>query len=295
MEKCYLCPRMCGVNRKKGEIGFCSMPEELFVARAALHMWEEPCISGEEGSGTVFFSGCNLKCVFCQNYAISGGETGKKISVERLAEIFLELQDKGANNINLVTGVHYADKIIRALDAAKTKGLSVPVVYNSSGYENIETLKMLENYIDIYLPDFKYIERETALKYSKAADYPDVAKKAINEMIMQKPKVVFNERGIVKSGVIIRHMLLPSYSEESKKIIKYIFDNYGNSVFMSIMNQYTPIEKLKLFPEISRRVTEEEYDSVIDYAISIGVENAYVQEGETQTESFIPNFDCEGV
>ncbi len=286
---------MCGADRKKAEIGYCGMPDDIYVARASLHMWEEPCISGDEGSGTVFFGGCNLKCVFCQNYAISGGQAGKKISVERLSEIFLELQEKKANNINLVTGVHYVDKIIKALDVAGNKGLSIPVVYNSSGYENIETVKMLEDYVDIYLPDFKYIEKESAFKYSKAGDYPEVVKKAIKEMVRQKPAVVFDKNGMAKSGVIVRHMILPNRSNESKEIIKYLFESYGNSIFMSIMNQYTPIESLKLFPEIKRKVTDEEYESVIDYAISLGVENAYIQEGGTQKESFIPNFDCEGV
>ena len=293
--KCYLCPRMCGVDRKNGELGFCSMPDEIYAARATLHMWEEPCISGDEGSGTVFFSGCNLKCVYCQNYSISRGESGKRITVERLSEIFLELQEKGANNINLVTGVHYADKIVKALDITKTKGLKIPVVYNSSGYENVDTLKMLEGYVDIYLPDFKYITSEKGEKYSKTKDYHKVTKKAIEEMVRQKPCVTFDERGIAKSGVIVRHMILPGQIEESKKIIEYLYKKYGNKIFMSIMNQYTPVETLELFPEISRKVTEKEYDEVVDYAISLGVENAYVQEGETQTESFIPDFDCEGV
>ena len=286
---------MCGADREKGETGFCGMPDSIYAARAYLHKWEEPCISGEKGSGTVFFSGCNLKCVYCQNYAISGGETGKKISVERLSEIFLELEQKGAANINLVTGVHYADKIIKALDKAKVRGLSVPVVYNSSGYERVETLKVLEDYVDIYLPDFKYINGKTALKYSKAEDYPETAKKAIKEMVRQKPKILFDDNGIAEEGVIVRHLVLPNHTKESEKIIEYLFKSYGNSIFMSIMNQYTPIESLNLFPEIRRKVTQEEYDAVVDYAAELGVENAYIQEGDTQKESFIPDFDSEGL
>ena len=293
--KCYLCPRMCGADRNNGELGFCSMPDEIYAARAALHMWEEPCISGEEGSGTVFFSGCNLKCVYCQNYKISRGENGKKITVDRLAEIFLELQGQNANNINLVTGVHYADKIVKALDIAKTKGLEIPVVYNSSGYENVDTLKMLENYVDIYLTDFKYADKESAEKYSKAPDYVDVVKKATDEMVRQKPEVVFDERGVAKSGVIVRHLILPGMIEQSKEIVKYLHNRYKDKIFMSLMNQFTPLSGLESFTEINRKITEEEYESVIDYAVFLGIENAYIQEGETQEESFIPDFGNQGV
>ena len=293
--KCNLCPRNCGVDREKGEKGFCNMPDEVYVARASLHMWEEPCISAEEGSGTVFFSGCNLRCVYCQNRKISTGETGKSVTVERLAEIFLELQKKGANNINIVTGVHYADKIKEALCVAKKNGLAIPVVYNTSGYESVETLKMLEDCVDIYLTDFKYIEKESATKYSKAPDYVEVVKKATDEMVRQKPEVIFDERGIATSGVIVRHLILPGMDKQSKEIIKYLYERYNDKIFMSLMNQFTPLSGLESFPEINRKITDGEYESVIDYAVSIGVENAYIQEGETQNESFIPDFNCDGI
>jgi len=295
LKDCVLCPRECHVDRTSGKIGYCRTTDELVVARAALHMWEEPCITGKEGSGTVFFSGCALGCVYCQNRAISKGLAGKTITVERLAEIFLELQEKGANNINLVTPSHYVPHIIEALDISRQKGLIIPVVYNCSGYEKVETLKMLEGYIDIYLPDLKYMSDEPAIKYSNCRNYFAVAAAAIEEMVRQVKETRFDERGIMQKGVIVRHLTLPGYLEDSKRIIKYLYETYGNRIFISIMNQYTPITKNRVYPELNRKITEEEYEELVNFAIEIGVENGFIQEGETALESFIPEFNGEGV
>lgn len=295
LKDCTLCPRECHVNRTAGQKGYCKTTDELVVARAALHMWEEPCISGEEGSGTVFFSGCALGCVYCQNRNIAKGLAGKVINTERLAEIFLELQAKGANNINLVTPSHYVPHIIEALNISRSKGLTVPIVYNCSGYEKVETLKLLEGYVDIYLPDFKYMSDEPAVKYSNCRNYSEVAAKAIEEMVRQVKEAKFDERGIMQKGVIVRHLTLPGYLEDSKKIIKYLYETYGDRIFISIMNQYTPITKNTVCPELNRRITEKEYEELVDYAIEIGVENGFIQEGETALESFIPEFNGEGV
>lgn len=298
LEKCTLCPRECKVNRSEGKKGYCGCNDKLYVARAALHMWEEPCISGEEGSGTVFFSGCTLRCVYCQNANIARGNAGKEISVERLSDIFLELQEKGANNINLVTPSHYVLHIIEALKIAKKKGLIIPIVYNTSGYEKVETLKMLEGLVDVYLPDLKYFFSEQAVRYSYAENYFEYASKAIEEMYRQVGSFVFDERGLMKRGIIIRHLVLPNNIEESKKIISYIYEKYGNNVFMSIMSQYTPMNELvqsNKYPEISTKLSKKEYDEVVDFAIGLGVENAFIQEDDVATESFIPEFNCEGV
>lgn len=267
------------------------------VARAALHMWEEPCISGKEGSGTVFFTGCNLRCVYCQNYVLSRSKIGMEITEARLAEIFLKLQDKKANNINLVTPTHFIPQIIRALQAAKTQGLCIPVVYNSSGYESFNTLKKLEGLVDIYLPDFKYWSGEKARRYSEAADYPDIAVKAIEEMTRQAGKTRFDERGIMTKGVIVRHLLLPGGLSEAKRIVRYLYETYGNQIYLSLMNQYTPLDSLnkEKFPELTRKVRKKDYERLIHYAINLGVEYAFIQEGETAKESFIPDFTLEGV
>ena len=258
-------------------------------------MWEEPCISGERGSGTVFFSGCGLRCVFCQNFDIAKGDTGKEITVERLAEIFCELKEKGAHNINLVTGDHFVPEIIKALDIAKANGMDLPIVFNTSSYINKETLKCLENYVDIYLADFKYFDNETAKKYSNAENYLQVAKTAIEAMVSQKGTPVYDDAGMMTKGVIVRHLLMPGYLQESKAIIRYVYEEYGERVVLSIMNQYTPLKQVEKYPEINRKVSDAEYESLINYAISIGVKEAYVQEGETAEESFIPPFDLEGV
>ena len=291
---CNLCPRNCNVDRSENK-GYCGQTDIIKVARASLHMWEEPCISGERGSGTVFFSGCGLRCVFCQNFDIAKGDTGKEITVERLAEIFCELKEKGAHNINLVTGDHFVPEIIKALDIAKANGMDLPIVFNTSSYINKETLKCLENYVDIYLADFKYFDNETAKKYSNAENYLQVAKTAIEEMVSQKGTPVYDDAGMMTKGVIVRHLLMPGYLQESKAIIRYVYEEYGERVVLSIMNQYTPLKQVEKYPEINRKVSDAEYESLINYAISIGVKEAYVQEGDTAEESFIPPFDLEGV
>lgn len=296
--KCDLCPRKCLTDRAKGEKGICGQTDKLKVARAALHFWEEPCISGEAGSGAVFFSGCPLHCVFCQNENIANGTVGKEISVERLAEIFLELQEKGANNINLVTPGHFVPQITKALDLAKQEGLKLPIVYNTSSYETVETIKRLEGYVDIYLPDFKYMSSALSRKYSHAPDYAKVAKEAIAEMVRQTKEAQFvdgDEDNLILKGTIVRHLMLPGCMEDSKRILKYLHETYGNTIYISIMNQFTPLSNLEKYPELNRKITAEEYDALVDYAINIGIENGFIQEGDTAEESFIPAFDCEGV
>ena len=278
-----------------GEKGVCGVTGTgIYGARAALHMWEEPCISGERGSGAVFFSGCPLRCVYCQNYDIARAEKGREITVERLAEIFIELQAKNAANINLVTPTHYTPEIIEAVQLARKQGLQIPVVYNCSGYENVDTLKLLEGIVDIYLVDYKYENAVIAKRYSNAEDYPYIVKKALEEMVRQCPCAEFDEEGMMQKGVIVRQLLLPGYLENSKAVVKYVYETYGDNVFLSLMNQYTPLPHMIKWPEINRKVTEEEYEELVDYAIELGVENGFVQEGETAEESFIPAFDYEG-
>lgn len=295
LKSCSLCPRECHVDRLSGQVGYCNMSAELMVARAALHMWEEPCISGEEGSGTVFFSGCQMRCVYCQNHNIAIGKAGKCISIDRLSDIFIELQEKKANNINLVTPTHYVPQIVEAIKRARLKGLHLPILYNCSGYEKVETLKLLEGYVDIYLPDMKYKDILPAKKFSNCEDYFDYAPNAIKEMVRQVGEPQFDEKGIMRKGVIVRHLTLPGFMEDSKAIIKYLYETFGNSIDISIMNQYTPLENVERFPEINRRIREDEYEELVDYAIEIGVENGFIQEGETASDSFIPEFDGEGV
>lgn len=292
---CTLCPRECGVDRKNGDKGVCGVSgTEIYGARAALHMWEEPCISGETGSGAVFFSGCPLRCVYCQNYQIARARRGSLITVERLSEIFLELQEQKAANINLVTPTHYTPEIICAVKRARKMGLNIPIVYNCSGYEKVETLKSLEEIVDIYLTDYKYEDAKIAKKYSNAEDYPVIVKAALAEMVRQCGDTEFDSDGMMKRGVIVRHLLLPNYLDNAKSVVKYVYETYGDKVFLSLMNQYTPLPHVKKYSEINRRVTEEEYDELVDYAIEIGVENGFIQEGETAEESFIPEFDNEG-
>lgn len=286
---CRACPRNCNVSRTAATSGFCGVSNEIKVARAALHFWEEPCISGEEGSGTVFFSGCNLQCVYCQNKEIAQGRKGKYISQERLGELFLELQDQGANNINLVTPSHYYLQIGEALETIREK-LRVPVISNTSSYDSVETLKKIEGKINIFLADYKYESSMLAKKYSLAEDYPVVAKRALQEMYRQVGEPVFDKRGMLQRGMVIRHLLLPGYLKESKEAICYLYETFGNSVYLSIMNQYTPLSHVVKYPEINRKVTEDEYEELVDYALELGVENAYIQEGETAEESFIPQF-----
>ena len=336
--KCNLCPRNCNVDRDI-TIGYCREKSDLHVARAALHMWEEPCISGKRGSGTVFFSGCNMGCVFCQNKAISRGEVGKIISVDRLVEIFFELEQKGANNINLVTGDMFIPTIRKGIEIARSKGISIPFLFNTSSYLNVDTVRSLDGLIDIYLPDFKYIREQDAIRYSNAPGYVEAAKVAIAEMVRQLPECEFEEEGkdrknnageiskgnysiengdgristegselenakdngennqslIMKKGVVVRHLLMPGMLIQSKLAVKYLYDTYGDRIYISLMNQYTPNGELSGFPEIDRKVTDAEYESLIDYAAQIGVTKGFMQVGETAEESFIPAFDCTGV
>lgn len=293
MELCKLCPRNCLVDRSKGQSGFCGQTNEIKAARAALHMWEEPCISATNGSGTVFFSGCTLRCVYCQNASIASGETGKIISSERLSEIFLELQELGAHNINLVTPTQFVPQIVRSLERAKQQGLCLPVVYNTGSYEQIDTLRQLEGLVDVYLPDLKYYSSELSLRYSHAKDYFTVASAAIAEMFRQVDTPVINDT--MTRGVIVRHLVLPGCTEDSKAIIKYLYETYKNRIYISILNQFTPTKALEAFPELNRKITQKEYDTVVDYAISLGVENGFIQEGDTAEESFIPPFDLTGI
>lgn len=296
---CNLCPRECNALRAKGQTGFCRSDDRIFIARAALHMWEEPCISGERGSGTVFFSGCNLRCVYCQNYEIAAGGQGKVVSVEELAEIFLKLQEQGAANINLVTPDHYVTGVAQAVLMAKEQGLALPIVYNCSGYAKREVIKSLTGIVDIFLTDFKYMETALAAKYSAAPDYPDIAKEALAEMVditykeSCKSTPLFDESGMMKKGVIVRHLLLPGHKKNARDVLHYVYETYGDSVYISLMNQYTPFDRLRDHPEfgeLGRKVTKREYESVVDYAIGLGITNAYIQEGDTAKESFIPPF-----
>ena len=294
-ENCLLCPRKCGINRGIGQTGVCGVSSEIKVARAALHYWEEPCISGKRGSGAVFFSGCSLHCVFCQNRAISDGKEGKVISKERLSDIFIELADKGANNINLVTPGQYIPDIVWAVNDAKSRGMKLPIIYNTSGYENVTELKLLEGIVDVYLPDFKYMDSTLSAKYSRAKDYPSVAKQALSEMVRQQPDVVIDDAtGLIQKGIIVRQLLLPGHVNDAKAVLKYLYDTYHDHVYISMMSQFTPIA-LKDYPEINRTVTRREYERLVDYAIKIGITNAFIQEGDVAKDSFIPAFDCEGV
>lgn len=295
MSACTLCPRECHVDRSSGKKGFCRMDGTIYLARAALHMWEEPCISGTKGSGAVFFSGCGLRCCFCQNHDIAIGSRGLAVSVERLGEIFLELKEKGAANINLVTGAHYVPQIIEALKLARMQGMDLPVVYNSSGYEKLETLKLLEGYVDIYLPDLKYMEPDLAQKFSHAPDYVERAKAAIKEMVRQSGSCQFGEDGYIRRGTIVRHLILPGHTKNSRKVLRYLHETYGEEIYISIMNQYTPVREFGEFKELNRKVTKREYEKVLDTAVEMGIQNGFIQEGETASESFIPEFDYEGV
>ncbi len=296
LHSCRLCPRECGADRLSGQAGACgAVGDQIRVARAALHFWEEPCLSGSDGSGAVFFSFCPLKCVYCQNRAISRGDAGKNISIERLAEIFLELQAQKAHNINLVTPTHYVPQIVLALQEAKRQGLAIPVVCNCGGYEKPETLRLLDGLVDIYLPDFKYLSSETAGRYSGAPDYPERAKEALAEMVRQTGEPVFDIHGIMQKGVIVRHLLLPGKLQEAKDVVRYLYQTYGDRIYLSLMSQFTPLENVAGWPELNRTVTEEEYNDLVDYALNLGVENGFIQEGGAADESFIPQFDCEGV
>lgn len=308
---CTLCPRHCHVNRLAGQTGYCGQSAQLRVARAALHMWEEPCISGATGSGTVFFSGCGLGCVYCQNHDIAQGQSGKEISIRRLSEIFLELQQKGAANINLVTPTHYIPAIVCALRQASLDGLSLPVVYNSSGYEDVNALRLLEGLVHIYLPDLKYVSSVLSARYSHAADYFDRARLALAEMFRQVGRPEFSrpvsmpphsegavyppDTPLLRRGMLVRHLVLPGQVKDTKKVLHYLHDTYGNDIYVSVMCQYTPLPHIAEYAELNRRVSPEEYRRVIEYCLRLGMENVYIQDSDTAQESYIPPFDCSGV
>ena len=296
MADCTLCPRRCHADRRAGRTGFCRQGAALTAARAALHFWEEPCISGDCGSGTVFFSGCALQCMYCQNRLIALGQSGRSISPERLAEIFLELQEKKAANINLVTAGHFLPQVIFSLELAKRQGLTLPIVYNTGSYEEVSSLRLLEGLVDIYLPDLKYRSPELSAKYSNAPDYFEKASAAIAEMYRQIGAPIFDsDTGLMKRGIIVRHLLLPGHSKDSKQILRYLYNTYKNDIYVSIMNQYTPLDDADLPQELNRRVTAQEYEKILSFGERIGIENGYYQEGGTAEESFIPPFDCEGL
>lgn len=291
---CKMCPRNCGVDRKYS-LGACRATDKVKVALASIHSFEEPCISGENGSGTVFFSNCNLRCVYCQNFEISRDGFGKEISTKRLAEIFLEQQSRGVNNINLVTPTMYVDSIIEAIKIAKARGLNIPIVYNSSGYEKVETIKKLAGYIDIYLPDFKYATNRLALKYSGVNNYVQSAVSSIEEMIRQVGKPVFDENGIMKKGVIIRHMILPNNVLNSKMVLKKIAEKFKDKAFVSVMAQYFPSGDANKYPEINRKITKEELKEIEDYLIDLNIENGYIQELGEHEEEYVPTFDLSNI
>ena len=297
---CKLCPRACGVDRAKGVRGACGETATVRLARAALHFWEEPCISGTRGSGAVFFTGCQLRCVYCQNQPIAHGDVGKEVSLQRLVDIFFELADKGANNINLVTPDHFIPQVAQAIRMAKERGFSLPFVYNTSSYVTVEALRGLDGLIDIYLPDLKYLDEVHAGAYSLAPDYPDVAKAAIREMFRQVGtvrvmQVQNEEEPMLARGMVVRHLLLPGALDDAKQIVAYLYHTYGDDIYISLMSQYTPGEAVAAHPLLRRRVRRKDYDALVDEAIRLGVENAFIQEGSAADESFIPAFDYEGV
>ena len=307
MTECTLCPRSCGVDREAGEVGYCKESAELYAARAALYFDEEPVISGRRGSGAVFFSGCNMGCVYCQNYAIAKAMYGSRVEPSRLADIFLELQAQDAENINLVTPSHYLNLIIPAIENAKRQGLSIPVVYNTGTYERVEAIKALGVLVDIWMPDFKYISPRISLAYSHTPDYFQYASKALAEMVRQCPRPLFADGSssldaeddaddpVMVSGVIVRHLALPGCAEDSRDILDYLYSTYGDSIFISLLNQYTPMPQVMNDPNLGRKLTAEEYDALVDYAISIGITNGFIQDGETASQSYIPAFDGTGL
>lgn len=292
LESCTLCPRECKVNRYQ-KVGACCANDKVKVAHYSLHQWEEPVISGDKGSGTVFFSNCNLKCIFCQNEKISKLGYGKEISNQKLGEIFLKLQAMGAHNINLVTPTHYVPQIIDALNPIR-KQLTIPIVYNTSSYEKKETIEFLKNYIDIYLADLKYFDNSLALMYSNCENYFEVASSAIEAMFKQVGSPIIKD-GIMKKGVIVRVLVLPGHMDDAKNIIKYLYDTYKDQIYISIMNQYTPLKIFKKYPNLNHKITEDDYNNLINYACDLGITNAFIQEGETALESFIPKFQCDNI
>ena len=290
LKKCEICPHKCKIDRTKNQIGRCKSKDTVKIALASIHNFEEPCISGEKGSGTVFFSNCNLSCDFCQNYEISQQGLGKEISIKRLAEIFLEQQSKETNNINLVSPTSYAIQIIEAIKIAKSKGLKIPIIYNTNGYENIETIKLLDGYIDVYLPDLKYAENDLAKKYSKIENYFEIATNAIKEMYKQVRENEYDENGLIKKGIIIRHLILPNHTENSKKVLKWINDNMPKNITVSVMAQYFPTYKAKNIEDINRKITKNEYKKIENYLYSLNLENGYIQEIGNNEEIYVPKW-----
>lgn len=317
LDECKLCQRNCNINRNDNKLGFCNASNKVTVAKASLHLWEEPPISKGNGSGTVFFSHCNLRCVFCQNHDISQGiksenstfsllcqnnnsicessVVGEEISIERLSEIFLNLQKKGANNINLVTPTHYVPQIIEALKISKSNGLNIPILYNTNSYDSVETIKSLNGYIDVYLPDFKYFNDKYAIKYSKVNNYASNAIDVIDEMINQVGMPKFNEKGHITKGVIVRHLMLPGLLFDSKKVVDLLYNRYKDNIYISLMNQYVPMFKACDYPEINKKLNPRHYDCLINYALELGIKNGFIQDEGSNTTDFIPSFDLEGV
>ena len=293
LESCELCPRKCKINRNKGEIGFCKAGQNLKIALINLHKYEEPCISGKKGSGTVFFSGCNLNCVYCQNYEISQKTSGREYSVEELVKEFIKIQNEGANNINLVTGFAFVPQIVEVIKKARKEGLKIPIIYNTSGYENVETLKMLDGYIDVYLPDLKYYYNDLGKRLSNANNYFEITTSAIKEMIRQVGNPQFDEKGLIKKGVIIRHLVLPNHIQNSKMILKWIKENINNQVYVSVMAQYFPTYKAKEHEVLNRKLSQREYDFILNMISEF--KNGYVQELGSHEEEYVPTFDLNGI
>lgn len=291
LDSCALCPHNCKINRLEGKKGRCKCDDKLKIALASLHMFEEPCISGTNGSGTVFFSNCNLNCIYCQNYEISQLGKGKEISINNLAEIFLKQQGKNAHNINLVTPTMYVYQIIEAIKIARKNGLKIPIIYNSNGYESIDTIKLLNGYIDVYLPDLKYFTNNLSKKYSNIDNYFEIATKAITQMYCQVGNAVFDNNGIIQKGVIIRHLVLPNHIQNTKNILKWIKDNMPNDICISIMAQYFPTYKAKNDNLINRKLNKKEYKEVLNYLYSLDLKNGYIQDLESHEEEYVPNFD----
>lgn len=290
MNKCNICPHNCNVDRKEQK-GRCRATDKVKIALASLHFYEEPCISGQNGSGTVFFSHCNLSCVYCQNYKISQQDFGKEVSIKQLAKIFLSQQQKGANNINLVTPTIYVSEIIEAIKIAKEQGLNIPIIYNSSGYENVETIKKLNGYIDVYLPDFKYMFNELGEKYSKVKNYPEIAQEALIEMYKQVGNVSLDKKGLIQKGVIIRHLILPGHIENTKEVLKWIKETFNDNVFLSLMAQYFPTNKVSKYSNLNRKLTKEEYNEVEEYLYDLDIQNGYIQDLGEHEEEYVPDFD----
>ena len=294
LNKCELCPRRCGVNRTV-QAGFCGADDKVKIALVSLHKWEEPCLVGDNGAGTIFFSHCNLRCCFCQNYQISQLAQGVDVDIERLADIFIEQQKRGAANIELVTPTHYIPQILTALDSAKSRGLNLPIVYNSNGYENVKTIELLRNYVDIFLPDLKYFDDKIAVELSSATNYFDIASAAILKMFAITGDFKFDDCGRMTRGVIVRHLILPGQRHDSIKLVDWLYKNFGDGIYISLMNQYTPMFNAHLHKKINRRLTTFEYDSVVNHAIDIGIKNCFIQTGKTASSDFVPIFDGSGV